>query len=59
MRDGVGVIMRSSNPDATVLELAGLNHLFQDATTGAVSKSTYRRDDGASGSKTIAGYWTL
>lgn len=28
----------SSNPDATVLELPGLNHLFQNATTGAVSE---------------------
>ncbi len=28
----------SSNPDATVMELAGLNHLFQNATTGAVSE---------------------
>jgi hypothetical protein len=26
------------NPDATVLELAGLNHLFQEATTGAPSE---------------------
>lgn len=28
----------SSNPDATVMELDGLNHLFQTATTGAVSE---------------------
>jgi len=49
----------SDNPDATVLELPGLNHLFQTAETGAIGEYRDIEETFAPGALEIIHEWVL
>ncbi len=49
----------AANPAATVMELAGLNHLFQTATTGAVSEYAWIEETFAPSAIDIIASWIL